>query len=133
MSEFLIKWLNKEMHLSKTIKEISEDFKNGYLFAELLYKTKQILNMSLYKDSNNKKDIIHNFCHLNKTLLDMGIHLNERDRNEIMNGGAYTSKIYLLKIKQILDKKFINIEQLKFKSFSKLFVIFSFVKAFFLK
>ena len=115
MSEFLIKWLNKEMHLSKTIKEISEDFKNGYLFAELLYKTKQIQNLSQFKDSSNKKDIIHNFCLLNKTLLDMGINLNEKDRNEIMNGGIYASKIYLLKIKQILDKKCINLEQLNYK------------------
>ena len=115
MSEILIKWLNKEIHLSKPIKEISEDFKNGYLFAELLYKTKQIQNISQFKNTNNKKDIIRNFCLLTKPLLDMGIILNEKDRNEIINSGIYASKIYLLKIKQVLDKKFINLEQLKYK------------------
>ena len=111
----IIKWLNNEIHLSKEIKEISEDFRNGYLFAELLYKTKQIQSLSQFKNSNNKKDIIHNFCLLNKTLLDMGIILNEKDRNEIMNGGIYSAKVYLLKIRQVLDKKCINLEQLKYK------------------
>ena len=115
MSEILKKWLNEEIHLSKEIKEISEDFKNGHLFAELLFKLKQIHNLSQFKDSNNKKDIINNFCLLNKTFLDMGIFLNEKDRNEIMNGGVYTSKIYLLKIRQVLSKKYINLEQLKYK------------------
>ena len=115
MSEILKKWLNNDIHLSKQIKEISEDFKNGYLFAELLHKMKHIQNLSQFKNSNNKKDIIHNFCILNKTLLDMGIILNEKDRNEIMNGGLYAAKIYLLKIRQVLDKKCINLEQLKFK------------------
>ena len=45
----------------------------------------------------------------------MGIILNEKDRNEIMNGGLYAAKIYLLKIRQVLDKKNIDLEQLKFK------------------
>ena len=94
-----MKWLNNDIILSKKIKDISEDFRNGYLFAELLYKTKQIQKLSNFKDSNDKKDIIHNFCLLNKTLLDMGIILNEKDRNEIINGGTYASKIYLLKMK----------------------------------
>ena len=115
MTEILKKWLNEDIHLSKGIKEISEDFKNGYLFAELLFKLKQIQNLSQFKDTKNKKDIINNFCLLNKTFLDMGIFLNEKDRNEIMNGGMYASKIYLLKIRQIISKKYINLEQLKYK------------------
>ena len=115
MSEILLKWLNNDIILSKKIKDISEDFRNGYLFAELLYKTKQVQKLSNFKDSNDKKDIIHNFCLLNKTLLDMGIILNEKDRNEIINGGTYASKIYLLKIRQVLDKKCIDLEQLKYK------------------
>ena len=49
MSDNLIKWLNQEMHLSRQITNISEDFKTGYLFAELLYKTKQIQNTKLQK------------------------------------------------------------------------------------
>ena len=112
MSELLIKWLNSEIHLSKEITNISEDFKSGYLFAEILSKTKQLHNLHEFKNSSNKKDIIHNFCLLDQILLRMGIIMNEKDRNEIIKGSNYTSKIYLLKIKQYLDKKCINIEQL---------------------
>ena len=113
MSDNLIKWLNQEMHLSRQITNISEDFKTGYLFAELLYKTKLIQNLSEYKNTSNKKDIIHNFCLLDQILLKMGIILTEKNRDEIIKGNIYTSKIYLLKIKQFLDKKCINLEQLK--------------------
>ena len=115
MSDNLIKWLNQEMHLSRQITNISEDFKTGYLFAELLYKTKQIQNLTEYKNTSNKKNIIHNFCLLDQILLKMGIILTEKNRDEIIKGNIYTSKIYLLKIKQYLDKKCINLEQLKHK------------------
>ena len=115
MSDILTKWLNQKMHLSKEITNISEDFKTGYLFAELLYKTKYVQNLSEYRNTSNKKDIIHNFCLLDQILLKMGIILTEKNRDEIMKGNIYTSKIYLLKIKQFLDKKCINLEQLKHK------------------
>ena len=115
MSEILIKWLNQEIHLSKEITNISEDFKTGYLFAELLYKTKQLHNLQDYKNTSNKKDIIRNFCLLAQILLKMGIILSQKDRDEIISSNIYTSKIYLLKIKQYLDKKCINLEQLNHK------------------
>ena len=125
MPSILIKWLNEEIRLSKQITDIPEDFKNGYLFAELLYKVKQIQNLSQYKDSKNKKDIIRNFCFLNKALLDIGIFLNEKDKIEIINGGLYASKIYLLKIRQVLNKKNINLEQLKFKYSNELHKLYN--------
>ena len=115
MSDLLINWLNKEIVLSKNIKDIPMDFRNGYLFAELLYKTKQIPKLSLYRNTNNHKDMIYNFCHLQKNFLDIGVVLDENSRNEIMNGSPYTSKIYLFKIKQILSKKNIDLNQLKIK------------------
>ena len=33
MSETLLRYINKEVKLSKKIKTIEKDFKNGYLFA----------------------------------------------------------------------------------------------------
>ena len=80
MSEILIKWLNEEIHLSQKITNISADFKTGYLFAELLYKTKQLQNLSEYKNTSKNKDIIHNFCLLDQVLLRIGINLTEEDR-----------------------------------------------------
>ena len=125
MSQILIKWLNNDIHLSKPIKNIPEDFRNGYFFAELLHKTKQIQNLSQFKNSNNKKDILRNYCLLNNPLIDMGIILNEKDRNEIINGSIYTSKISLLKIRQVLDKKCINLEQLKYKYSNDLHLLYN--------
>ena len=58
MAESLQNWLNNKIILSKIVKDIEYDFKNGYLFAELLYKTKQIPNLAIFKDSKNHKDII---------------------------------------------------------------------------
>ena len=115
MTEILLNWLNNEIILSKYIKDISMDFRNGYFFAELLFKTKQIPKISMFKNTNNYKDIISNFCHLQKNFLDLGITLDENCRNEIMNAGPYTSKIYLFKIKQILSKKNIDLNQLKIR------------------
>ena len=115
MAELLQNWLNKEIILSKNIKDIAFDFKNGYLFAELLYKTKQIPNLLLFKNSNKPKDIITNFCYLQKNFLDIGIMLDEKSRDDIMNASPYTSQIYLFKIKQVLSNKNIDLEQLKLK------------------
>ena len=115
MTEQLLNWLNNEIVLSKPVKNISTDFRNGYLFAELLYKTKQIPRLSLFINSNNHKDIILNFMHLQKNFLDIGIILDENSRNEIINGGPYTAKIYLFKIRQILAKKNIDLNQLKIR------------------
>ena len=115
MAELLQNWLNNEIILSKTIDDIPYDFKNGYLFAELLFKTKQIPNLSLFKNSKEHKDIISNFCHLQKNFLDIGIILDEKSRDDIMKASPYASQIFLLKIKQVLAKKNIDMEQLKLK------------------
>ena len=115
MSELLQNWLNKEIKLSKTITNISNDFQNGYLFAELLFKTRQIPKLSSFKNSNNYKDIIYNFCHLQKNFSDIGIVLDEKSRDEIININPYAAQIYLFKIKQVLSSKNIDLEQLKLK------------------
>ena len=99
MSEILIKWLNEEIHLSKEITNISQDFKTGYLFAELLHKTKQLQNLTEYKNTSKKKDIIHNFCLLDQVLSRMGITLKEKHRDDrenifIKNKTNFGSKMY---------------------------------------
>ena len=115
MAELLQNWLNNDIKLSKIINDISYDFKSGFLFAELLYKTKQIPNLTLFKNSNNRKDIITNFCYLQKNFLDIGIILDEKSRDDIINASPYAAQIYLFKIKQVLSRKNIDMEQLKLK------------------
>jgi len=113
--EQLKNWLNNEIKLSKKIDNISDDFQNGYLFAELLYKHKIIPDISIYTNSKLEKDIIHNFCYLSKTFLDMNIVLDEINRNKIIQKSPYTAQVYLYKIKQYIDKKLITFESLKLK------------------
>ena len=48
-------------------------------------------------------------------IVDIGIVLDEKSRNDIMNASPYASLIYLFKIKQILSRKNIDLEQLKLK------------------
>ena len=127
MSEKLLLWLNKDIVLSKIVKDIPYDFKNGYLFAELLYKTKQIPNLSIYKNTNFQKDIISNFCHLQKNFMDIGIILDEKNRNNIINAKPYASLIYLFKIKQVLSNKYIDLEQLKLKEANQIQKIYTLV------
>ena len=115
MVEKLKDWLNHEMKLSMTVNNISEDFQNGYLFAELLHKNGFVSDLSIYKNSKKEKDIIHNYCYLSKTFLDMNILLDEKNRNNILKKSPYTAQVYLYKIKQIIDKKFITLDALKFK------------------
>ena len=116
MADDILDWLNNKIKLSKNITNISEDFQNGFYFAELLYKTRQIPKLSIYYNSNKEKDIIHNFCFLTKNLLDMKIELDETNRNNIINKSPYTAQIFLYKIRQVLDKKLISYDNLKFKS-----------------
>jgi hypothetical protein len=50
MVDILITWLNTEVDLSKKITNMEQDFANGYLLGELLYKFNQLTNISDYKD-----------------------------------------------------------------------------------
>ena len=120
MSEYLISWLNNEIYLSKKITNIPEDFSNGYLFAELFYKTKQLPSLKNFKNSSNNKEILQNFSLLEPYFRIMNIEINENNKYKIINKDIYTSILYLLKIKQVLDRKCINLKQLKLKNLHNL-------------
>ena len=120
MTEILLNWLNNDIKLSKQITDIPNDFRTGYYFAELLNKTNHLPIISSYKNSSDKKDIIQNLHKLQKNLKDIGINLNEQCKNKIINSDIYTSKIYLFKIKKLLESKNINLEQLYFKNSNSL-------------
>ena len=56
---FLKEWLNITLRLSKEVKDIAEDFSNGYLFGEILHKHKLIPNFDSYKKTNDFKNALH--------------------------------------------------------------------------
>ena len=99
MSEILYDWLNTELKLTKKVSNIPEDFQNGYLFAEILSRMELIPKLSIYKNTKKEKDIIHNFCYLTKTLLDMNIVLTEKNRNDIIS----KSKFIIYKTNTIIN------------------------------
>ena len=82
---YLKEWLNISLCLSKEIKDISEDFRNGYLFGEILHKHKLIPNFEFYKDSMNKSDISKNYQYLSKAFGDLNIKFSDTRRNDILN------------------------------------------------
>ena len=116
MTETLLNWLNNDIKLSKQITDIPKDFRTGYYFAELLHKTNHLPIITSYKNSTNKNDIIQNLHQLQKNLNHIGVILNEQCKYKIMNADIYTSKIYLYKIKKLLESKNINLEQLHFRN-----------------
>ena len=120
MTDSLLKWLNEDIKLSKEITNIPLDFRTGYYFAELLNKMNQLPVLSQYKNSTKKNDIIYNLYNLQKNLSKIGIELDEKSINKIMNSDIYTAQIYLHKIRQLLSNKNINLQQLYFKNSNSL-------------
>ena len=116
MTDQLLSWLNNDINLSKKITDIPNDFRTGYYFAELLNKANHLPVISSYKNSTNQKDIIKNLHQLQINLKEIGIILNEQCKKKIMNADIYTSKIYLYKIKKLLESKNINLKLLYFKN-----------------
>ena len=127
MSEYLISWLNEDILLSKKIKNIPKDFNNGYLFAELLYKTGQVPSLKIFKNSTKIHDILSNFSLLQHTFIEMKIPFNDENKKKIIKKDTYASFYLLHQIKQNLDKKLIDKKQLRLKNTNSLGKLFNHV------
>ena len=127
MSEYLISWLNEDIILSKKIKNIPKDFNNGYLFAELLYKTGQVPSLKIFKNSTKIHDILSNFSLLQHTFIEMKIPFNDENKKKIIKKDTYASFYLLHQIKQNLDKKLIDKKQLRLKNTNSLGKLFNHV------
>ena len=110
---YLKQWLNVSICLSKEIKDISEDFRNGYLFGEILHKHKLIPNFHLYKNSTKHKDISKNYQYLSKAFDDLNIKFSDTRRNDILNKKPGVASQIIFKLKQIIDQKLLSKENLK--------------------
>ena len=121
MSEILLKYLNKEVKLSKTIKSIEKDFKNGYLIAELLLNTGFLKenNISLFNvNAKTKSEIKNNFILLKTDLANLGIHLDNSTINDLTNNvkGILPNLVYKIKIR--IDRKKIKFDDIMNKLMS---------------
>ena len=110
---YLKQWLNTTVCLSKEIKDISSDFKNGYFFGEILYKHRLIPNFHQYKNTSKRSDISKNYQYLSKAFEDLNIKFNDNRRNDILNKKEGVASQIIFKLKQVIDQKLLSQENLK--------------------
>ena len=118
MTETLLNYLNNEIKLSKRINSIDIDFKNGYLFAELLSNESCLLANKLSVFNPNAKttaEIKFNFILLKEDLACLGIHLDDFTINELTNNTKGIIPKLLYKIKTQIDRRKIKFDEIMAK------------------
>ena len=102
MTETLFNYINDTLELSYKIKNIEKEFKNGFLFGQLLQKSGNLkIELSKYNnDPKNISEIKENFKSLKKDLKLMGIYVNDAIINDIISEkeGIAAKLIYKIKI-----------------------------------
>ena len=115
MTETLLNYLNTEIKLSKKIKNIDSDFKNGYLLAELLSKTGFLTSNNFAhfnKEAKSKADIKQNYILLRQHLQNLGIHIDDFTINELANNAKGIVAKIIYKIKTQIDRRNINFDNI---------------------
>ena len=113
MTDILYKWLNNEVKLSKQITNFNEDFSNGYLFGELLYKYKLLPQFNQFKDSTEKSAITKNYLLLQYKFDELKINFKENDKRDIINKKKYKAEIMLFRIREKLLSKLLSIDEIE--------------------
>jgi hypothetical protein len=80
----LVSWLNEDLKLSRKVKSFGEDFKNGYLFGEILTKYHMYRDYVVFSDKNTQSCKFENFRTLEPQLKSLGIEFNGMIAQEIM-------------------------------------------------
>ncbi|XP_072242949.1 sperm flagellar protein 2-like [Leuresthes tenuis] len=107
MSEFLSRWLNQELRLSKPVepRTFAKDFSNGYLIGEILHKYQMQDGFSLFLRKSTSISKVNNFTRLEPTLKLLGIPFNINTAQDLMQEkpGVATQLLHQLYI--ALEKK----------------------------
>ena len=118
MSETLLNYINRDVKLSKKIKNIEKDFKNGYLFAELLSKEGFLITnkLSFFNASaKTKAEIKLNYILLREDLSKLGIHLDDSSIESLTNNTKGSTTNLLYKIKTQIDRQKIKFDDIMTK------------------
>ncbi|MCQ2816970.1 MAG: hypothetical protein MJ252_06870 [archaeon] len=118
MSSILLTWLNTEVDLSKKIKNMEEDFANGYLLGELLHKFNQLTNMDEFRNDNSRESQIRNFDILHQVLSNVGVKFTPQTAKNIMNKKPGVVSNLLYEIRSNLEKKGVNPDNISLKKSS---------------
>lgn len=103
MARLILSWLNEEVQLSKEIISLSEDFSNGYLLGELLHAYNQQQHFEKFIDKDTPDAKIRNFCLLEPTMRQVGVHFNSKVAFDVMNLKPGAMKTLLYELKTVLD------------------------------
>jgi molybdopterin-guanine dinucleotide biosynthesis protein len=100
MAKLLEIWLNSEVELSRKVDDFPDDFSNGYLFGELLYKYNQQPDFEMFADKHSRNYRLNNFSRLVPTFKALGVKFNPSIINLVMTKqeGAATQLLYQIKM-----------------------------------
>ena len=100
MAKLLETWLNSEVELSKKVTNFEEDFSNGYLLGELLYKFNQQSDFHEFNDRHSRGFILSNFTRMIDVFKGLNVTFDTEVINDIINRreGAAIKLIYQLKM-----------------------------------
>ncbi|RYH11952.1 hypothetical protein EON65_38405 [archaeon] len=103
MSHLILHWLNEEVRISRHVDNFSEDFKDGYLLGEILFRFNQQLNFSEFVADETPQATLKNMQLIEPTLRRIGVKFNSRIASEILRGEERATKNLLYQLKIALE------------------------------
>jgi len=104
MAQLLFSWLNDEVKLSQMVTNLEEDFRDGYLLGELLFRFNQQDNFLMFDRTFTPDSRIKNFCLLEPTIRRLGAPFNFALAFDIMKGKQGVTKALLAELRAILER-----------------------------
>lgn len=111
MAQLLLEWLNDIVVLNSKVVSFSEDFKDGYLLGNILYKFNQQNNFNEFSNTGHPNAKLNNFLLLEPTMRKIGVHFNSKVVSDIMTGKGSTVKNLLYEMKTLLEAIYRNSQQ----------------------
>jgi len=104
MAQLLFNWLNDEVKLSQVVTNLEEDFRDGFLLGELLFRFNQQDNFLMFDRTFTPDSRIKNFCLLEPTIRRLGAPFNFALAFDIMKGKQGVTKALLAELRAILER-----------------------------
>lgn len=103
MTSVLLAWTSG-LQLSHPVRTLEEDFRNGYLFGEILNKYNQQHDfIASFRNTDRADDIIRNYTCLQPTFARLGIKFNRVHLDSMIKGAKGVAARVLYEIKTKLE------------------------------
>ena len=115
--EIILNWLNDDLEFEPKIRHIPKEFSDGYNFAVILSKIKEITD-SQFKEFNknptDKRGINNNFILIKKYFHDkFDLEIRQEEFDDIINKDKSKAVVILYKLKNAIRFKKINFHNIK--------------------